>query len=122
MNGVTTRTAWASLAVVMLMIETSQAQNQASRPRISPYMNLVNNPLAGATNYQSLVRPQIEQMNFNRSQRAAVGQLQRQSAASRSTSTAQGNSQLRGTGHRTVFDQTSRYYPQKRPAGSGPQR
>jgi hypothetical protein len=122
MNGVTTRAAWASLAIVMLSIETSAAQNQATRPRVSPYLNLVNNTQAGATNYQSLVRPQIEQQSINRSQRAAVSQLQRQSAATRSASTPQGNSKLRGTGHHTVFGETSRYYPQMRAAGSGPQR
>ncbi len=83
------------------------------RPSVSPYMNLVNNPQAGATNYQSLVRPQLDQSAVNRQQRAAINQLQRQ-APGRPQSGAQGNQKLRGTGHHTEFNNTSRYFPQSR--------
>jgi hypothetical protein len=78
-------------------------------------MNLVNNPSAAATNYQSLVRPQLDQNNFNRRQSSAISQLQRQAAPVRAQSSSQGNQQLRSTGHRTLFNDTSRYY-------SGPKR
>ncbi len=80
------------------------------RPRVSPYLNLVNNNQPGATNYQSLVRPQLEQQAVNRNQRAALSRMQR-TAPTRSQSTSQGNQHLRGTGHRTTFDDLSRYYP-----------
>lgn len=83
------------------------------RPSVSPYMNLVNNPQGAATNYQSLVRPQLEQSATNQQQRAAISQLQRQ-APGRSQSSAQGNQKLRGTGHHTMFNNTSRYFPQSR--------
>ncbi len=121
MNGVATR---ARLALFLMLLGASSAtagerptrpfENEARRPRVSPYLNLVNNQQAGATNYQSLVRPQLEQQSVNRSQRSAVQQLARQSAATRSQSTPQGNRQLRGTGHSTRFDDTSRYFPATR--------
>ncbi len=74
-------------------------------------MNLLNNSQPGATNYQSLVRPQLEQIAFNSRQSSAVNQLQRKGAPVRSQSSAQGNQQLRGTGHQTRFNDRSHFYP-----------
>jgi hypothetical protein len=120
-NGVTLRATWLSVVVLASLAATALAdrpkrpfESAASSPRVSPYMNLVNNQQGGATNYQSLVRPQIEQQSVNRSQRSAINQLQRQAAPTRSSSSPQGNQRLRGTGHSTVFNDASRYYPGKR--------
>ena len=111
-----------ALSLVVLFIASGSAHGQnrpqrpfddaaPRRPSVSPYMNLVNNPLGAATNYQSLVRPQIEQNNFNSRQSSAIAQLQRQAAPIRTRSSAQGNQQLRSTGHRTLVNDKSRYYP-----------
>ncbi|HEY4311586.1 MAG TPA: hypothetical protein VGN12_19220 [Pirellulales bacterium] len=121
MNGVTLRAGLALMVGISLGATSARGanrptrpfENEASRPRVSPYMNLVNNPQGAATNYQSLVRPQLEQQGVNRSNRAAIGQLQRSAAPTRSQSTAQGNQKLRGTGHPTTFNDTSRYFPKQ---------
>ena len=75
MNGVTLRTTWLSVVVLASLAATARAdrpkrpfESTATSPRVSPYMNLVNNQQGGATNYQSLVRPQIEQQSVNRGQ------------------------------------------------------
>ena len=81
-------------------------------------MNLVNNQQGGATNYQSLVRPQLDQQTLNRKQSAAINQLSRGAASSPPTSrsTPHGsNGNLCTTGHRTVFNEVSRFYPGMRP-------
>jgi hypothetical protein len=89
------------------------------RPAVSPYMNLLNNTNGVATNYQSLVKPQLEQNNFNARSSSAIRGLQRQAAASgshaaptRSASTHEGNVKMRGTGHSHVREGYSHYYPQ----------
>ncbi|HVU88494.1 MAG TPA: hypothetical protein VHD36_14330 [Pirellulales bacterium] len=86
----------------------------ARRPAISPYMNLINNNNGIATNYQSLVRPALEQNNFNAKSASAIRGLQRQAAqsASRSTSTYEGNVKMRATGHAAARENYSHYYPQ----------
>lgn len=120
MNGVILR-ATTVITLLALAVTTSAHgsdrprrpfETEDRRPRVSPYLNLVNNNQPAATNYQSLVRPQLEQQAMNRNQRAAINRLQRSAAPTRSQSTMQGNQHLRGTGHRTTFDDTSRYYPQ----------
>jgi hypothetical protein len=86
----------------------------ARRPTVSPYMNLLNNNNGIATNYQSLVRPQVEQQNFNARSSSAIKGLQRQAASSatRSASTHEGNVKMRGTGHTAGRENYSHYYPQ----------
>jgi len=103
---------WAIPAAHAANRPTRPFENEgARRPAVSPYMNLVNNAQSGATNYQSLVRPQIEQSSVNSRQRAAITQLGRQAATNRPQSSSQGNRQLRSTGHTTHFNDTSRFYP-----------
>jgi hypothetical protein len=112
-------------AVVMLgsLASTAQAQYKAKsrpfdsaggrRPAVSPYMNLINNNTGVATNYQSLVRPQLEQQNFNAKSASAIKGLQRQAASStRSASSHEGNMKMRGTGHTAARENYSHYYPQ----------
>lgn len=87
---------------------------QSRRPSVSPYMNLVNNNNAGAsTNYQSLVRPQVDQQNFNSHSASAIKNLQRSAdSPARSKSTGDGgNAKLRSTGHAAVRQNYSHYYP-----------
>ena len=64
------------------------AQNMApynppiyTSPPTSPYLNLGVNA-NGLSNYQTLVRPMIEEQEMNRRQSAALQQLQRQGGAS----------------------------------------
>ncbi len=77
-------------------------------------MNLLNNNIANniATNYQSLVRPQLEQQNFNAKSSSAIRGLQRGAASSQhSVSSSEGNQKLRGTGHHATRESYSHYYP-----------
>jgi hypothetical protein len=62
-------------------------EDYSRRPSVSPYMNLTNNNTGTATNYQSLVRPQLEQQAFNRRSLAAINQLQGQAANSTKSQT-----------------------------------
>lgn len=121
----------AALALLVVAANTAEAQYKAKsrpfdnagggarRPAVSPYMNLLNNTNGIATNYQSLVKPQLEQDNFNARSASAIRGLQRQAAASasrsastRSASTHEGNIKMRGTGHSHVRENYSHYYPQ----------
>jgi hypothetical protein len=76
-------------------------------------MQLLNNQTGTATNYQSLVRPQIEQWNFNSQSSSAIKGLQRSqaSASGRSKSSAEGNLKMRSTGHAAARESYSHYYP-----------
>jgi hypothetical protein len=123
-NGIALRASLPPLIVVLALAAAASGQNgskrnraneQPRRPTVSPYMNLVNNPQGGATNYQSLVRPQLEQQATNRKQGVAIAQLGRQAFSGSPQPKSQGNGQLRSTGHRAVFNDTSRYYPGLRP-------
>lgn len=115
------------IAAVLLLAcsaDVAQAQYKAKsrpfdgantrRPAVSPYMNLLNNNNGIATNYQSLVKPAIEQQNFNSRSSSAIRGLQRQAASSatRSASTHEGNIKMRGTGHSSVRENYSHFYPQ----------
>ncbi len=87
-------------------------ESYARKPAVSPYMNLINNNNGVATNYQSLVRPQLDQNNFNNQSSAAIKSLQRQAGASQnSKSSSEGNLKLRATGHAAVRGNYSHYYP-----------
>jgi len=77
-------------------------------PTVSPYLNLLHSDQFGATNYQSLVRPLINQGNAINRQGNSLSRLQQQvnSGASRGGSG--------GTGHTTFFMNYSHFYPQPR--------
>lgn len=115
---------WAVLGMVLALgglSDTASAQykntsrpfeNYNRRPTMSPYMNLVNNNVGTATNYQSLVRPQLDQNNFNNQSASAIKNLQRQvSTPQSSKSSSEGNLKLRKTGHAAVRGNYSHYYP-----------
>ncbi len=113
-----------ALSLVVLVAGSAQAQYKSKprpfdgggskRPSVSPYMNLLNNNIANniATNYQSLVRPQLEQQNFNAKSSSAIRSLQRGAgSAQRNLSSSEGNQKMRRTGHHAERDSYSHYYP-----------
>jgi hypothetical protein len=75
-------------------------------PTVSPYLNLTQG--GSVTNYQSLVKPLLEQDSAIRRQGASLNNLQRQVSQQ-----AYGGGG-RGTGHATFFMNYSHYYPQIR--------
>jgi hypothetical protein len=79
-------------------------------PTVSPYMNLLqgNNQLNGIPNYQSLVKPLVDQQAAIQRQGNSLQRLQQQvySGASAGASGARG-----ATGHISHFMNTSHYFP-----------
>ena len=75
------------------------------RPSVSPYLQLLNQNFVDVPQYQTLVRPQIEQQQINRQQERQIQNIQRQVASSALGAVAQpaGPSQIRGTGHPTQY-------------------
>jgi hypothetical protein len=76
-------------------------------PTVSPYLNLDRGDNTGSdiANYQTLVRPQLEQQAFNRQQQHEMQQLNRrfrQFQAELPTATA-GSDDIRSTGHQVRF-------------------
>ena len=80
-------------------------------PTVSPYLNLLNNnnQLNGVPNYQSLVRPLLDQQNAIQRQGSSLQRLQQQ------VNTQGGGSGAgRATGHATSFMYYSHFYPAPR--------
>ena len=86
-----------------------------SRPTVSPYLNLVRRDgFGGVTNYQTLVRPQLEQREFARIQQAEISRVRQQLAVQqRSIESVQQQRAQRvfSTGHPTRFMNLQQYYP-----------
>ena len=75
-------------------------------------MNLLNNNTGIATNYQSLVRPQLDQRNFNQQSSAAIRQLQQKGASAGLPNPAA--KEIRScaqTGHVASTENYSHFYP-----------
>jgi len=114
--------ALAAGACLLLMTSSAQAQlsgfyqgssDNPVGPTVSPYLNLLNQSGSfGATNYQSLVRPLIEQGNAINRQGSSINRLQGQ-VNSASAAAAGGGS--RGTGHASFFMNYSHFYPAAAP-------
>lgn len=81
----------------------------SSRPTVSPYLNLLNNQNPNVTNYQSLVRPQVNQQRVNSQQAASISRLQARPPKSSNA----GNEALRSTGHQATWNYYSHFYPKK---------
>ena len=85
------------------------------RPTVSPYLNLLRRDgFSGITNYQTLVRPQIEQREFALIQQAELSRIQQQvSVQEHSLDIVQQQRAQRvfSTGHTTQFMNLQRYYP-----------
>ena len=86
-----------------------------SRPTVSPYLNLVRRDgFGGVTNYQTLVRPQLEQRELARIQQAEISRVRQQLAVQqRSIESVQQQRAQRvfSTGHPTRFMNLQQYYP-----------
>ena len=69
-----------------------------------------------APNYQSIVRPQLQQMNFNRQQqrRNQLVYRQLQELQGRPAFNPRGSANIIPTGHIAVFGNLSRFYPSTR--------
>ena len=110
-----------ALAGICLLIpQTALAQYQGGLymgradnpvgPTVSPYLNLTQNNLGSPTNYQSLVKPLIDQGNAIQRQGSSINRLQQQIYSG----AGGGGRGGRGTGHATFFMNYSHYYPQTR--------
>ena len=103
---------------------TKPFANARPRSTVSPYLNLFNENLNdNADNYSALVRPMLNQQRQNQQFQRAGQQLQRQNQAlnarfqqlsAQPSFAVQGNSNIFSTGHRTLFNNTSHYYPTRR--------
>jgi hypothetical protein len=99
---------------------TKPFTNITQRPTVSPYLNLFNTSRTGNTdfNYQTLVRPALQQQAINQ-------QLQRQNldterrvqalAARGAYANQAGSDQQYPTGHQTTFMYTGHYYSDANP-------
>jgi hypothetical protein len=90
-------------------------QNYTPEPTVSPYLNLFREDFDGTSdfNYQTLVRPMLQQQQFNRQmQRQSLELASRmQSMAAQSDFNPQGSTSQFPTGHQTVFGYYGHYYP-----------
>ncbi len=75
-------------------------QIEGRRPSVSPYLNLLNNQGSGVPNYQTLVKPALDQRQINFQQQGQIQGLQAQQAqlAQQAQQTRIGNPLLRPTG------------------------
>jgi hypothetical protein len=84
-------------------------------PTVSPYLNLFREDFDGTSdfNYQSLVRPMLQQQQFNQQvQRQTMEMARRlQSMAAQSDFNPEGSKSQFPTGHQTVFMYYGHYYP-----------
>lgn len=77
-----------------------------SSPTVSPYLNLVNNPNSNVTNYQTLVRPMMEEREaLHRQNMGPQGNPRSQPATSR-----RGSQQQEGPVQAARFLNYSHYY------------
>lgn len=90
--------------------------NVSPEPTVSPYLNLFRTDLSGNDdlNYQTLVRPQLQQQAFNRQMSVQTQQMNMRMqaiAAQNPYSSPRGSTQMMPTGHRSTFRNYSHYYP-----------
>jgi hypothetical protein len=85
-------------------------------PTVSPYLNLFREDLSGNDdfNYNTLVRPMLEQQRVNDQLQRQSYEIQRrlQAIAAQPDFSPQGNPNQAPTGHQTVFQYHSHFYPQ----------
>jgi hypothetical protein len=89
--------------------------NLTSAPTVSPYLNLFRNDLNGQSdfNYQTLVRPQLQQQQVNSQlQRQDLQNARRlQAIAAQADFNPSGSKDEYPTGHQTVYNYTGHYFP-----------
>jgi hypothetical protein len=87
-------------------------------PTVSPYLNLFREDFDGTSdfNYQALVRPMLQQQQFNQQvQRQSMEMARRlQTMAAQSDFNPEGSKSQYPTGHQTVFMYYGHYYPAAR--------
>ena len=103
---------------------TKPFTNAQPRSTVSPYLNLFTENLNdNSDNYSALVRPMLNQQRRNQQFQRAGQQLQRQNQAlnarfqqlsAQPAYAIQGNANIFTTGHSTLFNNTSHYYPARR--------
>jgi hypothetical protein len=85
------------------------------RPTVSPYLNLLREDLTDETipNYHTLVRPQLEQIQFQQSQQRQNDLVYRQlqQIQARAGFNPQGSETMLPTGHVTTYQFLGTYYP-----------
>jgi hypothetical protein len=92
---------------------------QPTRPTTSPYLNLLRTDSGPLPNYQSLVRPQLEQQEFNRRASRDIAYNLRQITTLEAAQQAPlriGEAQVRPTGVFGQFQFYSHYFPSPAPA------
>jgi hypothetical protein len=100
---------------------------QPSSPTISPYMNLLRTNVGPLPNYYSLVRPQLNQLEFNRqqvatqAQQAASLRLLEKEGQKSQAATPTGKGSWFMTSGRAGYMNTSRFYS-RAPAGAAGRR
>jgi hypothetical protein len=99
---------------------TKPFSNITQRPTISPYLNLFSSSTNGSTafNYQTLVRPQLQQQAINQQQVQQNLTIDRrvQALAARGAYQNQAGSETQyPTGHQTTFMYTGHYYSDANP-------
>jgi hypothetical protein len=87
-----------------------------SSPTVSPYLNLFREDFDGGGdfNYQTLVRPQFQQLATNQQfqrQNQEISQRVQAISAQGAFQNPAGSEQLYPTGHQTAFGYYGRYYP-----------
>jgi len=90
--------------------------NVGSSPTVSPYLNLFRDDLDGSGdfNYQTLVRPQFQQLATNQQfqrQNMEISQRVQAISAQSAYGNPAGSESQYPTGHQTAFGYYSRFYP-----------
>lgn len=85
------------------------------RPTVSPYLNLLREDLSDPSipNYQTLVQPQLKQIEFQQAQQRQndIVYRQLQQVQARAGFNPQGSQVMLPTGHATTFQYYGSYYP-----------
>ncbi len=103
--------------VYLSQYDTPPAQkpfaNYSPAPTVSPYVNLEqDNQNFSLPTYQTLVRPFVEQRDFNQRQQVELQRINQQFQKVRTQFEMQNTqSQLRPTGHGVYFNNLLHYYP-----------
>lgn len=93
--------------------------NITRSPTVSPFLNLFNTGIGGTSssfdNYNTLVRPQLDQQRTNRQLQLQNQKLNQrvQQISAQPAFQAQGSDRIMATGHSTVFGYYGRFYPSK---------
>jgi hypothetical protein len=86
------------------------AASRLQRPTVSPYLNLFRRGSNGMPNYQTLVRPELQQLKTNSFQQSEISNLRSQIVSEQQQRQTQAIPQ---TGHESRFREYSHFYPRK---------